>query len=222
MTQSLSTPMQEVVVHSGESLERVFLSQPVDLRITQEAGSRVRLHVLDFEGVNAHIEIDQVGEGCDTEIYGLCYLRSPEKGCPQGREGVIHTAVRHLVGGGRSSQLIKFALDGEAKGEFFGQLYIAPDAQQTEAYQTNRNLLLSDDARMRTRPQLEIYADDVRASHGATTGRLDESSLFYMQQRCIDPEKGRKLLLEAFLREVTDTISDRESADALDRIIEQI
>lgn len=213
--------MQEIIVHTGETFEQVFLNQSVDLCITQQAGSRVRLHVFDFEGHESHIRVDQVDRACDTEIYGLCYLPSSAE-CPQGGKGVLHTAVRHLVGGGRSSQLIKFALDGEAHGEFFGQLYIAPDAQQTEAYQTNRNLLLSDDARMRTRPQLEIYADDVKASHGATTGRLDESSLFYMQQRCIDPEKGRKLLLEAFLREVIDTVSDPQSVDSLNRIIEQI
>ena len=116
--------------------------------------------------------------------------------------------VQHLVGGGNSRQLIKFVLDDASRGEFYGQLRIAPDAQKTEAHQTNRNLLLSEQAVMRTRPQLEIYADDVKATHGATTGQLDDSALFYMQQRCLDETTARRLLIAAFMKDVLATISD--------------
>ena len=90
-----------------------------------------------------------------------------------------------------------------------------PDAQQTEAYQTNRNILLSRQAEMLTEPQLEIYADDVKASHGATTGQLDESALFYMQQRCIDRDTATKLLLCAFFDEVLKTLSDEKLQEDL-------
>jgi Fe-S cluster assembly protein SufD len=104
-------------------------------------------------------------------------------------------------------------------------LKIAPDAQQTIAHQTNRNLLLSDDAEMRTLPQLEIYADDVQASHGATTGQLDTSAIFYMQQRGIGKQKARQLLVDAFIKEVINTIEDtslRQSLlDTMDGIIEE-
>ena len=106
-------------------------------------------------------------------------------------------------------------LDDHAKGSFRGELKIQPNAQQTEAYQTNRNILLSRQAEMLTEPQLEIYADDVKASHGATTGQLDESALFYMQQRCIDRDTAAKLLLCAFFDEVLKTLSDTELQEKL-------
>lgn len=200
--------MQEITVHKGECFEHVFVGEPLDMKIIQQAGSRVRIHVIDLQGVESRICVEQVGEGCKTEIFGLVYPVVASTDASSMAQGTIHTRVRHLVKGGESVQLLKFALDGHSKGDFFGELYIAPDAQQTSAQQTNRNLLLSEHAVMRTRPQLEIYADDVKASHGASTGQLDESSLFYMQQRCIDPETGRKLLLQAFLNEVVDTIDD--------------
>jgi Fe-S cluster assembly protein SufD len=94
-----------------------------------------------------------------------------------------------------------------------------PDAQQVEAYQTNRNILLSRQAEITTEPQLEIYADDVKASHGATTGQLDESALFYMQQRCVGREAARKLLLCAFFDDILRTVPDEHLQEQL---LEQI
>ena len=201
-------------VSKGEIFERVFLNEPeVNLHIVQEAGSRVKIHVINLSPVTGnpspvtlnHITIEQTGEGCQTEIYGLAYLHGDES-------VTTETHVKHAVGGGTSHQLIKFVLDDNARGRFIGDLKIAPDAQQTEAHQTNRNLLLSDSAEMRTQPQLEIYADDVKATHGASTGQLDESALFYMQQRGIDKQKARQLLVNAFMKEVIEAISDQYSA----------
>ena len=201
--------MREVILHKGEVFEKVFLNEPeVDLHIVQEAGSRVKIHLINVqrddvqctkEVVN-RVTIEQQGEGCETEIYALAYLK--------GEESVTtETHVKHAVGGGKSNQLIKFVLDDTARGRFIGDLKIAPDAQKVEAHQTNRNLLLSEEAEMRTQPQLEIYADDVQASHGASTGQLDESAIFYMQQRGICKEKARQLLVNAFMMEIVDTIS---------------
>ena len=113
-------------------------------------------------------------------------------------------------------------LDDQAKGSFRGELKILPNAQQTEAYQTNRNILLSRQAEMLTEPQLEIYADDVKASHGATTGQLDESALFYMQQRCIDRDTAAKLLLCAFFDEVIKTLTDTQLQEELVEKINRI
>ena len=202
--------MREVILHKGEVFEKVFLNEPeVDLHIVQEAGSRVKIHVINLEpsafsiqhsDFSNRITIEQDGEGCETEIYALAYLK--------GEESVTtETHVKHAVGGGKSNQLIKFVLDDTARGRFIGDLKIAPDAQKVEAHQTNRNLLLSEEAEMRTQPQLEIYADDVQASHGASTGQLDESAIFYMQQRGICKEKARQLLVNAFMMEIVDTIS---------------
>ena len=201
--------MSEIRLHSGESFERVFVNEPsVDLHIIQEARSRVKIHILDFSSATNNVVIQQIGEGCETEIYGLASLHGDER-------VLTETHVTHAVGGGTSNQLIKFVLEDEAKGRFVGELKIAPDAQQVEAHQTNRNLLLSEGAQMRTQPQLEIYADDVKATHGASTGQLDEAALFYMQQRGIGKEKARQLLVGAFMKEVLDTISDESLRTSL-------
>lgn len=210
--------MSEITIHSGETFEKVFLNEPnIDLHILQEAGSRVKIHVLNIPAeksrdrkieISNNIVVEQTGEGCETEIYGLAYL--------QGEEQVTtETHVHHAVGGGRSNQLLKFVLDDSAHGCFIGDLKIAPDAQKTEAHQTNRNLVLSEDAEMRTQPQLEIYVDDVQATHGASTGQLDETALFYMQQRGIDKEKARHLLVGAFMKEVIEAISDEALREQL-------
>ena len=204
--------MDMKVLHKGEIFEQVFLNEPeVNLHIVQEAGSRVKIHLINVQRDNVpstkevtnRITIEQQGEGCETEIYALAYLRGEEK-------VTTETHVTHAVGGGNSNQLIKFVLDDQARGHFIGDLKIVQDAQHTEAHQTNRNLLLSETAEMRTQPQLEIYADDVQATHGASTGQLDESALFYMQQRGISQQKARQLLVGAFMREVIDTIPDED------------
>ena len=216
--------MSEITIHSGERYECVFLNEPeVNLHIVQAAGSHVKIHVLNIpvdksihrntdiskqsfpKEAKNNIVVEQAGEGCETEIYALAHLRGDEK-------LTTETHVNHAVGGGKSNQLLKFVLEDETRGRFVGDLKIAPDAQKTEAHQTNRNLVLSENAEMRTQPQLEIYADDVQATHGASTGQLDETALFYMQQRGISKEKARQLLVGAFMKEIVEAIGDRYSA----------
>ena len=215
--------MDTSVLHKGERLEKVFLNEPsLDLHLIQEAGSHVRIFVINFDlsrsqdlEVLNRIAIDQAGEGCETEIYALAYLKGDEK-------VTTETHVTHAVGGGSSNQLIKFVLDDKSQGRFLGELKIAQDAQKTEAHQTNRNLLLSEDAEMRTQPQLEIYADDVQATHGASTGQLDEAALFYMQQRGIGKQKARQLLVNAFMKEVLDKIPEALIPDSLRPLLDSI
>ena len=213
-------------ISKGDIFDRVFINEPgLNLHIEQEAGSQVKIVVINLENPTApdleisnQIFIEQLGEGCQTEVYALAFLHGEEK-------VTTETHVLHAVGGGRSNQLVKFVLDDNARGRFIGDLKIAQDAQQTEAHQTNRNLLLSDTAEMRTQPQLEIYADDVKATHGASTGQLDESALFYMQQRGIDPKTARQLLVNAFMKEVLNKISDETIKEnllnAIDSVIEE-
>ncbi len=213
-------------ISKGDIFDRVFINEPgLNLHIEQEAGSQVKIVVINLENptsqnleISNQIFIEQLGEGCQTEVYALAFLHGEEK-------VTTETHVLHAVGGGRSNQLVKFVLDDKARGRFIGDLKIAQDAQQTEAHQTNRNLLLSDTAEMRTQPQLEIYADDVKATHGASTGQLDESALFYMQQRGIDPQKARQLLVNAFMKEVLNKISDETIKEnllnAIDSVIEE-
>lgn len=116
------------------------------------------------------------------------------------------TFIDHAVPNCTSRELYKNVLDGESRGAFAGKVLVRPDAQKTASQQTNRNLLITSNARMFTQPQLEIYADDVKCGHGATTGQLDESALFYMQARGISQREARLLLMFAFVNEVVDTI----------------
>jgi Fe-S cluster assembly protein SufD len=214
--------LNKITLLPGEKRELVFINDAnMDWHVVQEAGSVLRVHVLylsrDEKDVQWHssLTVEQNGEGCRSEIFGMGLLHDSQ-------QAHVRTRVIHNIGGGYSSQTIKFVLDDQAKGSFCGELKIQPDAQKTEAYQTNRNILLSREADMLTEPQLEIYADDVKASHGATTGQLDEAALFYMQQRCIDRETASKLLLQAFFEEVVGTLSDERVQEEIMQQIQDI
>lgn len=115
--------------------------------------------------------------------------------------------IRHHVPNCHSDELFKYTLNDQAVGSFSGLIYVAPDAQKTLAYQNNRNLVLSDTAKMYSKPQLEIYADDVKCSHGMTTGELSEEAIFYMQQRGIPYVEAKLLLTIAFMSDVLDKIA---------------
>ena len=194
----------DVVVASGEKKHLVLLSpEDVTLRVRQLKDSELTLHVLSLSDADAHfsITVAQDEPGCTTTLYGLAFTR--------GKQTLdVETHVLHNVGGGTSNQLFKNVLADESHASFYGELKVLPDAQKTEAFQTNRNILLSAKAKMRTRPQLEIYADDVKCSHGATTGQLDPNALFYLQQRGIPFPEAQRLLLEAFFEEVLKAIPD--------------
>lgn len=127
--------------------------------------------------------------------------------------------IQHNAPDCQSNQLIKGILDDASTGAFNGRIFVKQDAQKTLAYQKNNNLLLSDTARMNTKPQLEIYADDVKCSHGATVGQLNEDAMFYMQARGIGRKEARLLLMHAFAHEVLSKI---ESPALRDRIDEQV
>ena len=127
----------------------------------------------------------------------------------------ITTNIRHLAPHTSSNQLIKGVLDGAAKGVFQGQIHIAPDAQQTAGYQLHRALVLSDEAEVDCKPELEIFADDVKCSHGATSGDLDAEQLFYMQSRGIPFATARKILIDAYLDEVCAKVADSSIAEWL-------
>jgi Fe-S cluster assembly protein SufD len=214
--------LNKITILPAETRELVLINEVnMDYHIVQEAGSVLRVHILylskDEKDAQwqSSLTIEQNGEGCRSEIYGMGLLHDSQ-------QAHMRTQVIHNIGGGYSSQIIKFVLDDHSNAAFRGELKIQPDAQQTEAYQTNRNILLSRQAEMLTEPQLEIYADDVKASHGATTGQLDESALFYMQQRCLNRETASKLLLQAFFDEVVSTISDESLKENITQQIQDI
>jgi Fe-S cluster assembly protein SufD len=119
-----------------------------------------------------------------------------------------HTVIDHVAPNTKSTESYKGVLDDEARGVFTGRVVVRRDSQKVEARQSNRNLLLSEGAIVETRPQLEIYADDVQCSHGAAIGRLDENAMFYLRQRGLDRAAARGMLTWAFASEVLATLPD--------------
>ncbi|HEU4365695.1 MAG TPA: SufD family Fe-S cluster assembly protein, partial [Candidatus Krumholzibacteria bacterium] len=117
-----------------------------------------------------------------------------------------HTFIRHAKPHCHSFELYKGILDGHARGVFNGRIYVDPDAQKTDAKQENNCMLLSDDARINSNPQLEIFADDVKCTHGAAIGKTDEEALFYLRSRGIPADEARDIMVYAFASEVIDRI----------------
>ena len=212
--------VQQLHIAASEHKHLVLMhvsDETAQWHITQETDSVLTIHLFcldkdDDTACSVLLDIEQVGEHAETYIYGLGVL--------SGKQQIsVHTHVKHTVPNGKSNQLLKFAVKDNARGEFIGELIVAPDAQHTDARQTNRNVLLSPTATMHTQPQLEIYADDVKCSHGATTGQIDESALFYMQQRGIAPDVARQLLLTAFFHDVVSTLGEPEVEERIQRRI---
>ena len=165
---------------------------------TVGAGEKLELTfvVLPGESRDIDVAIDLVGEGAEVSLKGL-YL------CGGDERVNFRILMHHRAPGCVSRQLFNGIAGGSSHVTFEGRIIVAPDAQKTEAYQENHNIVLSDPAHAETMPQLEIYADDVKCSHGATVGRLDEEALFYMRTRGV-PEKDAKVLqMLSFLSPVT-------------------
>jgi len=148
------------------------------------------------------------GEGSHCAINGAFLLRGKQH-CDN------TTTIEHLVPHTSSREVFKGALDDESRGVFQGRIVVRKEAQQTDGHQMCKTLLLSNKAEIDTKPELEIYADDVKCSHGATAGQLDETALFYMRSRGIPEVAARELLIEAFLGEALDEISDENVRDLL-------
>ena len=132
-----------------------------------------------------------------------------------------NTVIRHEAPNCTSNELYKYVVDEQSTGAFAGMVYVAEGAQKTISEEVNQNICLSDDARMFTQPMLEIYADDVKCSHGSTVGKLDEASLFYMRQRGIPLDEVKMLLVQAFISQVVDMIPLEPLRQRLDILVEQ-
>ena len=169
------------------------------LRIEQGRSANVASHSVLLGGglVRNNVHPVLAGEGGECLINGL-FLGTGR----QHLDNYMH--VEHAAPHCGSRQFYNGILDGQAHGVFHGRIVVHKDAQKTDAKQTNRNLLLSDDAQIDTKPQLEIYADDVKCTHGATIGQIEENALFYLQSRGISESEARKLLLMAFAEECVD------------------
>jgi Fe-S cluster assembly protein SufD len=150
------------------------------------------------------------GEGCGSTLNGLYMLDGEQHGDHQ-------TRIEHVEPNCFSREVYKGVLDGRSHGVFNGKVYVHPAAQKTDGKQTNNTLLLSKEAQIDTKPQLEIFADDVKCTHGATVGKLDEVALFYMKSRGMDAETARRLLIYAFAADVLEKIEQPEVREGLER-----
>ena len=204
--------MTEVIIVSEGQLSRT---------VEVQSGQRTDMVLLVFPGVSCDVKLDVhlLGEGAQANLYGAYVCGGEEK---------VRLAVDmfHKVPHCNSRQLFKGVAGGNSRVDFYGKIIVAPDAQRTEAYQENHNLLLSDGAKVDTKPQLEIYADDVKCSHGATVGRLNEEEQFYMRSRGISLEDAKVLQMISFISPVLENIPDEvqreEIAAGLESAIREI
>ena len=180
----------------------------------QKQESRVLVHTFSFGGniTRNNLNFHHQGERIDSTLKGITLIGD--------KQHVDHyTLVDHAQPNCESHQNYKGIYDDRSTGVFNGKIYVEKIAQKTDAFQQNNNILLSDKATLNTKPQLEIFADDVKCSHGCTIGQLDESAMFYMQQRGIPKKEARALLMYAFTDEVLSSVAIPDLKNKLSRVI---
>ncbi len=180
----------------------------------QKQESRVLVHTFSFGGniTRNNLNFHHQGERIDSTLKGITLIGD--------KQHVDHyTLVDHAQPNCESHQNYKGIYDDRSTGVFNGKIYVEKIAQKTDAFQQNNNILLSDKATLNTKPQLEIFADDVKCSHGCTIGQLDESAMFYMQQRGIPKKEARALLMYAFTDEVLSSVTIPDLKNKLSRVI---
>ncbi|UGS23716.1 Fe-S cluster assembly protein SufD [Flavobacterium channae] len=182
--------------------------------IAQKQESRVSVHTFSFGGniTRNNLNFYHQGERIDSTLKGITIIGD--------KQHVDHyTLVQHATPNCESHQNYKTILDGQSTGVFNGKIYVEKEAQKTDAFQQNNNILIGDKATINAKPQLEIFADDVKCSHGCTIGQLDESAMFYMQQRGIPKKEAKALLMYAFTSEVTSSVQIPELKAKIAKLI---
>ena len=174
----------------------------------QKRNSTVLLNTFSMSGAwvrnNSSFLIE--GENCETNLNGAYLLKDLQ-------HLDNHTIVDHIAPHCNSNELYKGILSGKSTGVFNGKVFVRPNAQKISAFQSNANVLLSDDASVNSKPELEIYANDVKCSHGSTTGQLDEDAVFYLRARGLSEKSARSLITQAFIAEVVDKVEQKEVQD---------
>jgi Fe-S cluster assembly protein SufD len=184
--------------------------------IQQERNSNVTSHTVSLHGglIRNNLKIVINGENAEAHMFGMAFL-------DKSQHIDNFTQVIHAKPHCQSNQIYKYVLDDKSTGAFSGKIHVARDAQKTNAFQRNNNLLLTDTATMQTKPQLIIDADDVKCSHGATVGQIDEQALFYLRTRGIDEDKARMMMMNAFAHEVVQEIKVEALRERIDELIEK-
>ncbi len=219
----LSNAVTEVVVGAGAHVDHYKVQREGDrafhmavMQVQIGRAANFSSHAVTQGGQWVRNEINAVfeGEGGECTLNGLYQT---------GGEQLVdnHTLIDHAYPHCASHELYKGILDGKARGVFNGKIYVRQDAQKTDAKQTNQTLLLSDDATINTKPQLEIYADDVKCTHGATVGQLDAESIFYLRSRGVGLAEARSLLTYAFANDIVSRIKVATVREELERSLLQ-
>lgn len=208
----LNTPVTEIICDNQSELKHWKVIREGDqglhygsTHVRQAAGSSYTSREFSFGGANVRRElhVNLAGEEAACDVTSLAMAGDRQR-------MDMRTRIDHRAVGCTTTELYKGIYDGHARGVFDGLIHVFPDAQQTAAHQTNRNLLLSDDAMAASIPRLEIYADDVKCSHGSTTGQLDEEQIFFLRSRGFDPAAARTMLTQAFAGEIVDGVDSPE------------
>jgi len=211
----------QVVADEGAVIEHYKLQQEgghafhiASIDFQQAGSSRITSHSFALGGLLSRNDISTCfnGEGCEATLNGL-YMAS-------GRQHMDHhTSIDHAEPRGVSRECYKGVLGGAARAVFNGKVIVRPDAQKSDAYLSNRNLLLSENAEVDTKPQLEIYADDVKCTHGATVGQLDENQIFYLRSRGMDGAQASTLLTYAFASEIVHRVGITALQERLEELL---
>jgi Fe-S cluster assembly protein SufD len=218
-----SNPVSEVVAGANSWLEHTRIQRESErayhigaTHVDQQRDSHYRSFSMAMGGALArhNLRVRLNDENIETLMYGL-YLSRGEQVVDN------HTAIYHDQPNCRSWEVYKGVLEGRSRAVFNGKVFVRPEAQKTDAKQTNRNLLLSDTAKVNTKPQLEIFADDVKCTHGATVGRLDQMALFYAQTRGVPAREAQRLLTYAFAAEVIAEVALDPVRNELERLVRE-
>jgi Fe-S cluster assembly protein SufD len=218
---SFTNEVMEIVVNTNAIVEYykiqndvINASQVTTTHIRQIGKSYAHAVTISLNGglIRNNMNLVMEAEGNEAHLYGLYLLN--------GNTHVDnHTLVDNTKPNCFSNEFYKGILDDKASGVFSGKIFVRPDAQKTNAYQSNKNILLSDNATINTKPQLEIFADDVKCSHGCTVGQLDEEALFYLRTRGISKELAQSMLLEAFAEDVVMQIKHEPLRNYVEKLI---
>lgn len=223
LEESFTNQVMEIIVEKDATLEYYKIQNDADhtnqvstTHIRQTGKSYIHTVTISLSGgiVRNNLNTILEAEHCEAHLYGLYFQR--------GQSHIDnHTVVDNVKPNCFSNELYKGIIDDNATGVFNGKIFVQPQAQKTNAYQSNKNVLLSDAASVNSKPQLEIFADDVKCSHGCTVGRLNEEGLFYLQSRGISEKIARSLLLHAFAVDILEHIKPEPVRKYVDRLISE-
>ncbi|WP_297086986.1 Fe-S cluster assembly protein SufD [uncultured Draconibacterium sp.] len=223
LNQYLSNSVTEIFAGNNADVEFYMLQNQHNkatsihsVFIDQQRDSRVTSHTASLHGglIRNNLKFMLNGENAEANMFGMAFM-------DKNQHVDNFTQVIHASPHCESNQVYKNVLDEKSSGAFSGRIHVVRDAQKTNAFQRNNNLLLTDEANMQTKPQLIIDADDVKCSHGATVGQIDEEALFYLRARGIDEDKARLMMMNAFAHEVVKEIKLEPLRDRIDELVDK-